>query len=233
MPKCRSPNSRQTSLDELAALLASGTLDGARFQAGYETLRRRLRTGLGIPYFETEDPAMTGIASFLAEVQKDPGNEAIATGAYLWTVTKNRHFDGLRKLKAKPATESLEAMDDHQQDRTVLDSCRSAYEDRQGALSLQLHAISVLDRHARHSKDLLGGQLEAVLRDVHLAASSSDSVDSALHLAAAMSCERGVLGGQKTRNLRVRLGRQPELRRELSMPARPAKPAKPGSSTDE
>lgn len=233
MPKCRSPASRQSSLDELADLLATGSRDVDRLEAGCELLKRRLRTSLGIPYYETENPAQAGITSFLEEVAKDPTNRAIVTGAYLWTLTKHRHYDNLRKLQAEPATESMDSVEAHIEDRLVRDSCSEAFADQQRALSLQLHAAAVLNRHADRHKDLLGGRLKRCLQVVHLVASSSQSADSTFQAAAAVLCEEGVLGGTHTRSLRARLDRQPELRRELSMPARLVKSAKPGSSTDE
>ena len=249
MPNSKSPQSKPLSpLDELAKLLAKKPHELQEADAEHlEKQVKWLRVNVfsrkfGVPPQEAADLTQETIIQFLEEVHARPDASGIANGRYLRIIARNRFNDYLRHLHRHPSVEGFadasgdDEADEHAIERIpgYLSACHDAFNDRQGAQSLQMHAISVLRRlAATNGGHLLQGRFEKIVMTMPLVASQSDSADSAIHARAAVLLEQGVLGGKHTRNLRVRLDRQPELRRELSSPQRVPKATKSGSSSDE
>lgn len=228
MPDSRNPRTRKsvTTLDEAAAYLAElarlppkeankVTADSAAQMLGVgRLLRKRLSKKGGVPPQDTADLAQEVIIGFIAAIKRHPNDDDRVTGKYLSRIAQYKVADYV-DLRANAPTHQEFDVNEIEKDSVFRDRCIRAHEDKQLVRILQQRAHDLLQREAARDKPLLGGQIERVVQVMYLVSANAETVDSALKDAADLSIQLGYLGGRQTRNLRVRMSRQAELRREL------------------
>ena len=219
LPRARSPSSEVFApLDSLAHLLASDSKDQNEIRNNLVAFRRLIQKKLRVAYQDTEELAHEAIHDFLKTVRSRPSELSLVSGKYLWGIAKNRLADSFRKTKG------LVPIDEAGMDEPTIGSkpfleATLEFSERERLLSLQLYSHQVLGRLSDRAKEALGRDILKILEVVHLCAASAGSVDAAFKEAAEELVAQNILTEYSRRNIKVRLNRRADLRRELGMPS--------------